>query len=294
MQSQEQERLKYCNRCINKKVDARYGTLCGLTSQKPQFKETCKDFNQDRNSSYSKDYNQPKQQQPRYNKHKEKKSKSPLWIGGSILFTVIVIGLKIARSVSKLNNNNSKQSQYEYDYLKELEKAKNKRNKVPTINFLSERNRQASFNRKMDYDTVIVLNPKVKLVLPKGFRLSISDVDKELPIKATSRGYYFLFNKVVKDKKTSQLEQFKSLRSQFTDLYPGSELVIKKPLTVNTKSNDLDRVDFVIKYKNQSILGTGRLIDYKNERYFFQLISDAVNADHTKINRYLRYYVKVE
>ncbi|WP_034060447.1 hypothetical protein [Lacinutrix jangbogonensis] len=146
----------------------------------------------------------------------------------------------------------------------------------------------------MNTDTVIVLNSKVKLMLPRGFRLSISDQDSELPIKATSRGYYFIYNKVVKNKKLSQLEQCKSLRTQFTALYPGSEFVIKKPLTVNTTFNDLDRVDFVIKYKSQNILGTAKLIDYKNERYFFQLVSDAVNADHTKINKYLKYYVKVE
>lgn len=310
MQSQEQIRLKFCNKCINKKVDDRFGTLCGLTNQKPSFKYTCKDYSKGKPNTEAKakakeafkTINNPKRQetkpqQPNYRAptKKETKSKSPLWIGGSILLTVIVVGLKIARSASRFDNNNSNTSQYEQDYLKQLEKARNKRNKVATINYLSSNNSNADFARKMKTDTVIILNPKVKLKLPKGFWLSIYNENSDLPIKATSRGYYFICNKIKIDKNQDQLEQWKTFRNQLIENYQGSRLVVRKPLTVNTATNDLDRIDFEIKNNSKtSVIGTARILDYNNERYFFQLVSDASNADHTITNKYLRYYVKVK
>ncbi|WP_290701428.1 hypothetical protein [Lacinutrix sp.] len=299
MQSQEQIRLNYCNKCINKKEDSRFGTLCGLTDQKPNFKYTCKDFIKGNPIANFQGNSKPKrQEQPTYKQPRKQEtttSKSPFWIGGSILFTVIVIGLKIARSVSRFDNNSSNnQTEYNNDYLRDLQKAQQNRNKVSAINYLSPKNRQATFNRKMKTDTVIVINPRVNLMLPKGFRLSISETDSELPIKATSRGYYFICNKLTKNKNQKQLEQWEAYRTQLIKQYPNSELVVRKPLTVNTTTNDIDRIDFEIKNVAQTIIGTARIVDYKNERYFFQLVSDASNADHTITNRYLRYYVKVK
>lgn len=295
MQSQEQIRLKYCNKCINKKVDDRFGTLCGLTGQKPNFKYTCKDFNKRIETATFQSYSEPKRPPPfQANNRKNNKSKSTFWIGGSIFFTIVVIVLKIVRTVSNLDINNSSTSQYEYDYLKELEKTRQKRDKIATINYLSSNTSKAEFVRKMKNDTVIALNPKVQLMLPKGFTLSIYSEDNELPIKATSRGYYFICNKITKDKKQDQLQQWKSFRSQLIDNYPGSRLVVRKPLTINTTTNDIDRIDFEIKNSVQTILETARIVDYNNERYFFQLESDASNANHTITNKYLRYYVKMK
>lgn len=302
MQSQEQIRLKFCKKCINRKEDDRFGMLCGLTDQKPSFKYTCKDFKQggrlntsSTNTATTKEAYKP---QPTYQKHnrKETKSKSPFWIGASILFTVVVIGLKIARSISRFdnNNNNSRQTEYNNDYLKQLQKAQQRKNRVNTINYLSAKNRPETFNRKMKTDTVIVLNPKLKLMLPRGFRLSISEDNKELPIKATSRGYYFICNKLSKNKKLDQLKQWEAYRNQLIEQYPNSKLIVRKPLTINTTTNDIDRIDFEIKNSSKTIIGTARIVDYKNDRYFLQLVSDASNADHTKINKYLRYYVKVK
>ncbi len=37
MHSQEQERLKFCNRCINKKEDPRFSVLFGFTDQNSNF-----------------------------------------------------------------------------------------------------------------------------------------------------------------------------------------------------------------------------------------------------------------
>ncbi|AUC82987.1 hypothetical protein [Lacinutrix sp. Bg11-31] len=297
MESQEQIRLKYCNKCINKKVDDRFGTLCGLTGQKPNFKYTCKDYSKGKPKATFKASTKPKRQNQPYIKQSRKKvkSKSPLWIGGSIVLTVIIFVFKIGRTVSSLSSDNSSTSQYELDYLKQLEKAKERRNKVATINYLSPNNSKAEFSRKMETDTVIILNAKVKLKLPKRFRLTIYSEDNELPIKATSRGYYFICNKLKIDKNQDQLEQWKAFRRQLIDKYPGSTLVVKKLLTVNTITNDLDRIDFEIKNSSKTnVIGTARIVDYNNERYFFQLISDASNADHTITNKYLRYYVKVK
>ncbi|WP_299383101.1 hypothetical protein [uncultured Lacinutrix sp.] len=297
MESQEQVRLKYCNKCINKKVDDRFGTLCGLTNQKPNFKYTCKDFIKGKPKATFKASTEPKRQEQPYIKQsrKEVKSKSPFWIGGSIVLTVAIFLFKIARTVSSLDNSNPKPSQYEQDYLKQLEKAQERRNKVPTINYLSKNNSKAEFSRKMETDTIIVLNSKVKLKLPKRFRLTIYNDDNELPIKATSRGYYFICNKLKIDKNLDQLEQWKAFRNQLINNYPGSSLVVKTPLTLNTATNDLDRIDFEIKNNSKTnVIGTARIVDYNNERYFFQLVSDASNADHTITNKYLRYYVKVK
>ena len=296
MESQEQVRLKYCNKCINKKVDDRFGILCGLTNQKPNFKYSCKDFVKGKPKATFKGATEPKREEQPYIKQnrREVKSKSSFWIGGSIVLTVAIFLFKIARTVSSLDNSGSKSSQYEHDYLKELERARNKRNKIPTINYLSKNNTKAEFSRKMETDTIIVLNPKVKLKLPKRFRLTIYNQDNDLPIKATSRGYYFICNKLKIDKNLGQLEQWKLFRNQLINNYPGSTLFVRTPLTMNTITNDLDRVDFEIRNNSKTkIIGTARIVDYNNERYFFQLVSDASNADHTITNKYLRYYVKV-
>ncbi|WP_055447306.1 hypothetical protein [Lacinutrix mariniflava] len=305
MESQEKIRLKYCNKCINKKVDDRFGILCGLTNQKPHFKYTCKDFVKGKpKQNFTTTNTSTKPQERPIAKPKQvytkpitakTKSKSPFWIGGSIVLTVIIFIFKIGRTVSSLGNDNSSTPQYEHDYIRELQKAQERRNKIPTINYLSHNNSTAEFSRKMETDTVLVLNPKVTLRLPRRFQLTIYNEDSELPIKATSRGYYFIYNKLKIDKNQDQLQQWKTLRNQLINNYPGSTLIIKKPLTVNTATNDLDRINFEIKNNSKrNVIGTARIVDYKSERYFFQLVSDASNADHTITNKYLRYYVKVK
>lgn len=43
----EQERLKFCTICTNRKVDFSTGLFCGLTNEKPDFDSTCPSFSKD-------------------------------------------------------------------------------------------------------------------------------------------------------------------------------------------------------------------------------------------------------
>jgi hypothetical protein len=42
------ENFKYCHNCTNRKIDYKEGIICGLTRQKPDFEDECKDFNFDK------------------------------------------------------------------------------------------------------------------------------------------------------------------------------------------------------------------------------------------------------
>ena len=43
----DQERLKFCTICTNRKVDFSTGLVCGLTGEKPNFETSCPSFSKD-------------------------------------------------------------------------------------------------------------------------------------------------------------------------------------------------------------------------------------------------------
>lgn len=290
------ERLKFCKKCVHKKNDLRQGIICGLTNKKADFKDFCKDFKEDTDRIKKEKERKDYEIEQKYGEYAEdiKRGKSPKWIGVSVAVAILFIGLRVVRFMMRYDRaNNNNQSQYDEDFYKELEKIQQQRYKVAAINYLSAKGRYAEFNRKMQKDTTIVLNNKITLKLPRGFRLSITNKESDLPIKATSRGYYFIYNKVKKNKNQSLVEQWQAFRSQFTDKYTGSQFITKKLSVINTEKSDIERIDFEIKNRVETIIGTARIIEYNNERYFFQLVSDAKNASHSRTNQYLKYYVKI-
>jgi len=294
--SKLKERLKFCKNCINRKNDLKTGIICGLTDRKPDFNGFCNDFKEDTVRVKKEKDKENFELEQRYGEYAEdiKRGKSPKWIGVSVAVAILFIGLRVVRFMMRYDRaNNNTQSQYDEDFYKELEKLQQQRYKVDAINYLSAKGRYAEFNRKMHKDTAIVLNKKITLKLPRGFRLSITNNESDLPIKATSRGYYFIYNKVDQNQNQSLIEQWQAFRTQFIDKYPGSQFNTKNIRAINTEKSDIERIDFEIKNKIETIIGTARIIEYKNERYFFQLVSDAKNADHYRTNQYLKYYVKV-
>ncbi len=93
----KEDRLVYCNKCIHKKENDRYGVLCGLTDNYPHFSDKCKDYKstgisselpkfQDFVGSYSKE------------KTDKKESKKGSWIGkGIVIYIVFKIILKLIK-----------------------------------------------------------------------------------------------------------------------------------------------------------------------------------------------------
>ena len=278
------ERLRFCKNCVHRKNNLQKGILCGLTNEKPNFETFCKDYVE----------NTAAVEKSR-ERDKMTLNRSSTWITASVVISVVLLGLKIARSVARYNKNNNppEQSQYDKYFQEQQEKAYQRRHHVNTINYLSDRNRQAHFRKKLVKDTAIVLNEMMTLKLPDGFYLSIADDNTELPVRATSRGYYFIYNKVDKNENYPIFEQWKTFRNRLVRHYPSSTLTVSNIDSLTTPEN-IERVHFEIKNKVDRIIGVARIIDYKNERYFFQLVSDVKGASYSKLNRFLNYYVKIK
>ncbi|WP_298901146.1 hypothetical protein [uncultured Psychroserpens sp.] len=278
------ERLRFCKNCVHRKNNLQTGILCGLTDQKPDFDRFCKDYVENTAVIEKERARDPM-----------KLNRSSTWITASVVISIVLLGLKVARSVARYNKNNNppEQSQYDKYFQEQQEKAYQRRHHVNTINYLSDRNRQAHFSKKLIEDTVVVLNKKMTLKLPDGFYLSIADDDTQLPVRATSRGYYFIYNKVDKNVDESLFQQWKTFRNRLIRQYPSSELSVSNIDSLTT-SEQIDRVHFEIKNKVDNIIGVARIIDHNNERYFFQLISDSKGASYSQLYRFLNYYVKIK
>lgn len=294
------ERLKFCKDCVNRKNDLQIGIVCGLTNKKPNFKNNCKDFKEDVERVKKERANEDYKLKQKYGSdaHHIKNGKSPFWINLSIAITVILLTIKVIRFIVRYNEDVSQEQQIERAYQKQYEElykaAEERRYKVNTINYLSPKERIVEFNKKLEQDTVIVLNDKMKLKLPKGFYLSIANNETDLPIKATSKGgYYLIYNKVKKDNNKTLFKQWKDFRTNFTDRYPTSELVVEEQNTVKD-AKKIESIYFKIENKVETIKGVAKIFEYKKERYFFQFVSKPKAAYQDRLNNYLNYYVKVK
>ncbi|WP_298755523.1 hypothetical protein [uncultured Psychroserpens sp.] len=278
------ERLRFCKNCVHRKNSLQVGILCGLTDKKPNFDGFCKDYVED--SALLKKEKE---------RDRMKLNRSSSWITASVVISIVLLGFKIIRSVARYQKNNTppQQSQYDKYFEEQQERAYQRRHHVNTLNYLSDKYRNAHFSKKLIEDTVVVLNQRMKLNLPDGFHISISDSDTDLPVRATSRGYYFIYNKIEKDKTKSLFNQWKTFRNRLVNQYPSSELTVSN-IDSSTVSDNIDRINFEIKNKVDRIIGVARIIDHNNERYFFQLVSDSKGANYSQLYRFLNYYVKIE
>ena len=93
----KEAQLVYCNNCIHKKDNERYGVLCGLTDNYPSFSETCSHYS--KVSSISKGTSKTENQskfEPFTGKRAKNKSKTGSFLGkGILIYILIKIALKV-------------------------------------------------------------------------------------------------------------------------------------------------------------------------------------------------------
>jgi len=91
----------YCAICKKQKFDFDHGILCSLTGKKPNFEETCKDFEVDNEKKIEKEEKQFLE------KKRKQKLKLILLIAVGIFFTIIIF-LFVSHYIDKKNQNELK------------------------------------------------------------------------------------------------------------------------------------------------------------------------------------------
>ncbi len=213
------DKLNYCKKCINRKSNLNEGLVCGLTGRKPNFGDTCKDFKEDKTRIKN---------EASLKKAKSTiKSKTSTWTVLAIAVSIVLIGLRMVRLISKFQEKNNASEQYYSDYQETLEKFKNQserqrkrksrqlekeRYHINTVNYIKQSNSDVYFSKQLVQDTSLFLNDYIKIIVPKRFRLTLANENSDLPLFANTKKYYLAVNKL---KKETDLRQSGKTQDRF-------------------------------------------------------------------------------
>ena len=279
-------RLNFCKVCIHQKNDLTKGLICGLTNDYPTFDFSCIDYKQEEKFIELNEEQEIAFNEVDYNY--ETKTKKPKTSKKTIrfIFGLLLINTAVIFSFYKLQQKISPKQEYKRsENNKPL--IKKKRDKQPkAIQYFASDKRIALKRKRVNKDTSFMVAKHLKIVMHKKYYMSIAKNDM-LPVLAISRGYSFIHNKVKTDKSKSLIQQWVSLRKDFSSDFEYT--ILKEYEFENMK---IIEVNFTYNgYRD--IYGASKLVEIDNNRYFFHFAFKQQTPDFKMLRKYLNYYVKV-
>lgn len=232
--------------------------------------------------------------------HRKKKSSFPK----AALPIGVVILLFLIRMIANFGDSSSESipDRYQPKYENRSSTStssypKRKREKIDaTYFFIGEGNRLREITQ-LTSDSIIKIVPNVEVRLFKGFHIYDSKRYPNSPILASYSKYRFFYDRVEKEKDISMSEQWSIMREKLAESVYNGYFIYQYPKEYKVDDLVVNETEFSISTKDNIVYGVATLVEYKNERHFFQFISkerDDKDPNYNYLRRYLNYYLKIK